>query len=312
MRGIFCAFLFTALAAVVSAQDIIIKKNGEEITAKVMEIGTSEIKYKKPGNAEGPLYAIPRSDVFMIKYADGSKDVINDMNAPKEKGETRVFKSYVAINVGVGIPAGTFGSSNPDDSKSGYGMTGMDFGMSASLPLASFLRVGFKAGRNSNPFDKSNFTAGITSENGLSFYFSDIKPISRIYFLTGPSALIPGEKISLEIRAMAGISLSKYPGYTVEGNYYYANIYFTNSFESAGSTSFVYDVGLGLLYSFNERWIGMLNLDYISSNDEFTHTGRLSYSQNGYNYLNQITSTSARRPISAASVTLGAGYTIGK
>jgi len=58
------------------AQDIIIKENGDEIKAKVMEVGITEIKYKKAGNEEGPTYAILKSEVFLIKYANGTKDVI--------------------------------------------------------------------------------------------------------------------------------------------------------------------------------------------------------------------------------------------
>ena len=37
-----------------SAQDIITKCNGEEIAAKVAEIGDTQIKYRKYENAQGP------------------------------------------------------------------------------------------------------------------------------------------------------------------------------------------------------------------------------------------------------------------
>lgn len=42
-----------------SAQDIITKCNGEEIAAKVAEIGDTQIKYRKYENAQGPLYTLP-------------------------------------------------------------------------------------------------------------------------------------------------------------------------------------------------------------------------------------------------------------
>jgi hypothetical protein len=57
------------------SQDIITLKSGEEIKAKVLEVGTSEIKYKKFDNMDGPSYTVIKSNVFMIKYANGSKDV---------------------------------------------------------------------------------------------------------------------------------------------------------------------------------------------------------------------------------------------
>ena len=60
------------------SQDLLIKKNGEEIKVKVMEINQSEIKYKKALNLTGPIYTISKSDIFMIRYEDGTKDVFNE------------------------------------------------------------------------------------------------------------------------------------------------------------------------------------------------------------------------------------------
>lgn len=57
--------------------DIITMKNGDEINVKIIEIGTSEIKYKKCDNLDGPIYAVSRNDVFMIKFINGTKEVIS-------------------------------------------------------------------------------------------------------------------------------------------------------------------------------------------------------------------------------------------
>ncbi|MEM6522939.1 MAG: hypothetical protein AAF693_04070 [Bacteroidota bacterium] len=65
------------------AQDVIVKKNGDEIEAVVLEVSTSEIKYKKYINREGPSYTINKSEVFMIRYENGTKDVFNDSNESK-------------------------------------------------------------------------------------------------------------------------------------------------------------------------------------------------------------------------------------
>jgi hypothetical protein len=61
----------------VSAQDIIIFKNGEEIKAKVTEVESIEIKYLKFDNQIGPVYTVNKADVFMIKYENGTKDVFD-------------------------------------------------------------------------------------------------------------------------------------------------------------------------------------------------------------------------------------------
>jgi hypothetical protein len=63
--------------------DIIILKTGEEIKCHVSEIGLHEIKYKKCDNPSGPTISVSKSDVFMIKYPNGTKDVI--VNVKKEE-----------------------------------------------------------------------------------------------------------------------------------------------------------------------------------------------------------------------------------
>lgn len=62
----------------VYSQDILIKKNGDELEVKVTKISDVEVEYKKWSNQEGPSYVLPKSDVFMIKYKNGDKDVFNE------------------------------------------------------------------------------------------------------------------------------------------------------------------------------------------------------------------------------------------
>jgi hypothetical protein len=60
--------------------DVVIFKNGDEVKAKVLEITPIEIKYKKCLSPDGPLYVVKKYDVFMIKYANGTKEVIKGDN----------------------------------------------------------------------------------------------------------------------------------------------------------------------------------------------------------------------------------------
>lgn len=59
------------------SQDVITMKDGSELSVKVIEIGIDDIKYRKEDN--GPTYVMRKSDIFMIKYANGSKDVFKDV-----------------------------------------------------------------------------------------------------------------------------------------------------------------------------------------------------------------------------------------
>lgn len=56
--------------------DNIILKDGKEISAKIIEITPEMVKYRKCPNTDGPLISIYKSDILMLRYADGSKDII--------------------------------------------------------------------------------------------------------------------------------------------------------------------------------------------------------------------------------------------
>ncbi|MDR0811660.1 MAG: hypothetical protein LBN23_05250 [Paludibacter sp.] len=71
-------FIFAATPHILFAQDVITLKNANDIQALVQEIGTDEVKYKKFDNPNGQTYVIKKSEIFMIKYANGSKDVFAD------------------------------------------------------------------------------------------------------------------------------------------------------------------------------------------------------------------------------------------
>ena len=83
MQGIFVFFfVFCISTASAFAQDVITLKNGDDIHALVQEIGEVDIKYKKIDNPNGPNYTQKKSEVFMIKYVNGSKDVFTEQQNP--------------------------------------------------------------------------------------------------------------------------------------------------------------------------------------------------------------------------------------
>jgi len=73
----FLAALFFTLAVFAGAQDMIVLVNGNMIEAKVEEISTTEIKYRRFDNLRGPLIIINKSEVFSIRYENGAVEVIN-------------------------------------------------------------------------------------------------------------------------------------------------------------------------------------------------------------------------------------------
>ena len=57
------------------AQDIITKRDGTDVKAKVSEVGTNVVKFKYYSNLNGPDYTIAKSDILMITYENGERDV---------------------------------------------------------------------------------------------------------------------------------------------------------------------------------------------------------------------------------------------
>jgi hypothetical protein len=84
---IFVAFVCNSA---LHAQDIITLKSGDEIKAKVQEIGVSDVKYKKYENLDGPTYTLVKSDIFMIKYENGEKDIFTDAPAAPSSATSSV------------------------------------------------------------------------------------------------------------------------------------------------------------------------------------------------------------------------------
>jgi len=73
-------FFATLCVSVAStfAQDVITLKNGEDIQVLVQEIGAVDVKYKKIDNPNGPNYTLKKSEILIIRYASGSKDIFSE------------------------------------------------------------------------------------------------------------------------------------------------------------------------------------------------------------------------------------------
>lgn len=94
---LFLALLFSVLCA--KSQDTIVKRNGDKIIAKVLEIGPSEIKYKRFDFQDGPTYVEFKSNIDKINYSNGVKEIFtssspqtNQTNANTNEANRDYFK----------------------------------------------------------------------------------------------------------------------------------------------------------------------------------------------------------------------------
>lgn len=60
-----------------SAQSIITRKDGTDIQAKILEVTSSEIKYQKYSNPDGPVFVMSKSDIRSVRYENGAREVFS-------------------------------------------------------------------------------------------------------------------------------------------------------------------------------------------------------------------------------------------
>ncbi|NQW77703.1 MAG: hypothetical protein HQ449_00150 [Chitinophagaceae bacterium] len=71
-------FIFLLSTTLCFSQDVLTKKSGDDILAKVLEVTSTEVKYKKFDNQSGPIFTILKSELLMVRYENGTKDLFNE------------------------------------------------------------------------------------------------------------------------------------------------------------------------------------------------------------------------------------------
>ena len=74
MKNLLLFILFVCSSNIIKAQDTLSTRYGETILVKVIEVGTTEVKYKKLDNLNGPDFSMLKSDLLMIKYENGTSE----------------------------------------------------------------------------------------------------------------------------------------------------------------------------------------------------------------------------------------------
>lgn len=148
MKKLLIASLTTLFFATMCySQDVITTKVGEDFQTKVLEVTPTEVKYKKFDNQDGPIFSLLKSDVLMIRYQNGTRDIFNedkrnetttvqsvsgaDLYTQGQIDAARYYKGYRGAGTGtlvtslisplVGlIPAIASSSTTPKDSKLNY------------------------------------------------------------------------------------------------------------------------------------------------------------------------------------------------
>ncbi len=60
------------------ASDMIVTKDARKIDAKILEVSSSEIKYKKMSNPNGPTYVMPVAEIQTVVYENGEVEIYEE------------------------------------------------------------------------------------------------------------------------------------------------------------------------------------------------------------------------------------------
>lgn len=77
MKKLLLLAAFVCCCSLAKAQDIITFRNGDEIEAKLLEVGKYDVKYRLFNEPEGVVYTVGKSELLMVKYESGRNEVFS-------------------------------------------------------------------------------------------------------------------------------------------------------------------------------------------------------------------------------------------
>ncbi|MEO6964030.1 MAG: outer membrane beta-barrel protein [Puia sp.] len=186
--------------------DVIVKLNGDIVYGLVKEVGPYFITYQRTDIPDGPIYTMPRNEVYVISYRNQVKDYINGNNAP-EPGQAGIiphtgnprYINYKSKNIfensNVGIGLGFLRSFTKVKNKNSYSS-------SSSFPVVLFsyeviyeknIQLGLEMGFGTNKFSNqqfSNYDSTINNTN-LTEHIFGLYVYGRYFLLNSSSRLQP-------------------------------------------------------------------------------------------------------------------------
>jgi hypothetical protein len=185
--------------------DVIVKLNGDLVYGLVKEVGPYYISYQRTDIPDGPIYTIPRDEVYVISYRNQVKDYINGRtigpsiqdSVPTDKTDN-VGKNTEGINFENGslhLGLGFLRSFSKLKNVNNYST-------SATFPVVSVayevnyksnLQLGLMIGFGSHKFSDQNYSTYDSTNNNINITENifGLYVYGRYYFLNGSSRLQP-------------------------------------------------------------------------------------------------------------------------
>jgi len=179
--------------------DVIVKVNGELVYGLVKEVGSYFISYQRTDIPDGPVYTIPRNEVYVISYRNQVKDYINPIDMPSDNFphyryinyHNKKFFENGSVHVGLGFLRSFTKVKDVKNYSSSASFPVISIGY--EVTLKSNLDVGLQLGFGGHKFSDQRFSSYDSTQNDISLKENifALYAYGRYYFLKGSSRLQP-------------------------------------------------------------------------------------------------------------------------
>ncbi len=186
--------------------DVIVKMNGDLVYGLVKEVGPDYVSYQRTDIPDGPVYTIPRSEVYVISYRNQVKDYINGRAESGEMQNEQPDENWYndsinnkninffknpSLHFGLGFLRSFSKVENVKN-----------YSSSASFPIVSLayeisyqnnLQLGVMIGFGSHKFSNQQFSSYDSTNNHINLKENifGLYVYGRYYFLSNQSPLQP-------------------------------------------------------------------------------------------------------------------------
>jgi len=202
------------------SQDLLIKKNGEEIPSKVLEITLFEIKYRKLENLNGPIYTILINDVKSIIYKNGIKDTFHEERVNKIDTSSKIItkidtlKKRESLNFNMSIGYTNIETKiKPNYQNDEYpqlSQYSLSLGLGSSLRLNDHIDIFIS---NSIYLGKNIYNSILDFKGGLMFKLFHEKP-KKLFFIPDIITIGPTYNYTFQSSNYYGSGSNYFKGYT--------------------------------------------------------------------------------------------------
>lgn len=89
MKNTLMLLLVIWFAGAIYAQDIIVKKDGSIIKAKVLELTETSVLYKNHANLDGPTYSLKIENILSLTYENGVQESFSNFTASTDVSNSK-------------------------------------------------------------------------------------------------------------------------------------------------------------------------------------------------------------------------------